>query len=471
MSKTKLDYFLGKMSSSDLKRFEAQLSQSSLKKDQALGKLLNLLKKKKKDPEYLYAQLYPGKAFSRKQIGNLKSELFGRLTDFLAIELFESSPEKSLFVAAAMNRMGATRHFPAILEKYIQQEKERAVSLEQMALNNRLENETLIYQLSKEGRRELPMESLITNIEETFVAQTLYLAIAHSEAQGLWNEEKAKPPIALWEPVIKKLERGEWAESRIIQIYYGLYKLATHPEDPAHYKAVKSLLTDYGDQFDREEAQRMYTPVQNYCIRTLNQGNSAFLAEFLDVFQEMRDRGLLLVDGGIDGWLYKTIVSVGARTGRFEWTHGFIEEYKEHLIDDSRDQLILYCQGVLAFFTRNFELAESKMYKVLEDFSDPFFGLDARSYLLRIYYESGNFTSMDALLNSFRLLLKRYKQLSPPRLNNYKEFIRFFRRLVRMDPNKGHLGAKLRRDILESPYNASRDWLLEKVEEMYPQLK
>lgn len=467
MANTKLEYFLTRVSAQQLKAFESSLLKSQKQKDGILAQLLRLLRSGEMTPEDLYGQLYPQSPYSSQHLRNLRSALFGKLTDFLAHQLFDESPEKAVYVAMVMNQLQATRHFPAIMDKYVKSSAEALLSLEEREVNLRLKAETLQSEMQEKGRRHLPFEELLEDGEVAFVARTLYFALAHQEAQTILEKEKVAPPSALWEPILARLEAGEWTGSPLIQSYFALYQLIRFPEDPTCYLKVKTLLSELGDRFTKTEARRMYTVMRNHCIRTLNTGNEAFLAELFHVFQEMRERELLLSEFKLSQPVFKTVISCAARLGQFDWANQLIEDALPTM--ETHTPYLHYARGVLAFHQNDLNAAESNMNRVLNDQqTDPFLGLDARSYLLRIYYENGNYTSMTSLLNSFRILLKRYKHLSPVRLENYKTFVRFFRRIERMDPNKPHLGAKMRDDLQALPYHASRFWFFAKLKELFP---
>ena len=125
-----------------------------------------------------------------------------------------------------------------------------------------------------------------------------------------------------------------------------------------------------------------------------------------------------------------------------------------------------FCKGLLYFHSQDLPNAEKQMHLALMHPKDPFLDLDARGYLLCIYYETGNFTGMESLSNSFRLLLRRHKKLSPDRLENYQAFLRFFKRLAGLPPGKTKRAAKLRSEIIDSPYWAGKDWLLKKLDQI-----
>ena len=84
-----------------------------------------------------------------------------------------------------------------------------------------------------------------------------------------------------------------------------------------------------------------------------------------------------------------------------------------------------------------------------------------------IYYETRNTLGMESLVHSFRFFLDRNKNLGKERIENYKMFLRFYRRMINLPPNDQKRVEKLKSEILEvGGKGGGRAWLLEKIEEM-----
>ncbi len=75
MAESRLNYLLQQLNEAELAAFRAHFESSKKRKDQVLGKLLELLLQGVQDAEALYQELYPGKKMSLKQIRNLRSQL------------------------------------------------------------------------------------------------------------------------------------------------------------------------------------------------------------------------------------------------------------------------------------------------------------------------------------------------------------------------------------------------------------
>ena len=177
--------------------------------------------------------------------------------------------------------------------------------------------------------------------------------------------------------------------------------------------------------------------------------------------------GLLLVQDFLPPGRFKNMVILAARLGDFEWAWGFVKEYGERLGPGEVGNALAYNRAVLYYFEGRFKAAEKDFLKVVKDPEDIFYGVDTRTYLLRIYFETGNFDGMDSLCHSFRVFLQRNKKLSAKRKESFNVFISLYRRLMMVAPRDYEKLDKLKNDIQNSAKIAPRTWLLEKSRRVY----
>ncbi len=88
--------------------------------------------------------------------------------------------------------------------------------------------------------------------------------------------------------------------------------------------------------------------------------------------------------------------------------------------------------------------------------------LDARRMLLRSYFELGEFSALDSLLDSFTIFLRRRRDVGYLR-QNYLNLIRFTKKLLQVPAAEKGARERLRREIEETKALAEREWLLQKV--------
>jgi hypothetical protein len=95
--------------------------------------------------------------------------------------------------------------------------------------------------------------------------------------------------------------------------------------------------------------------------------------------------------------------------------------------------------------------------------NDLFYGLDARSLMLKCYYE---LDEKEAFLNtyfSFRMFVQRRKNVSEQHRKNYLNFLRVSKKLMNIRPSNKQSVLKIQREIYNSKALADKNWLEAKV--------
>ncbi|MCB0575836.1 MAG: hypothetical protein KDC61_14860, partial [Saprospiraceae bacterium] len=125
-----------------------------------------------------------------------------------------------------------------------------------------------------------------------------------------------------------------------------------------------------------------------------------------------------------------------------------------------RDNLYRYNLAYLRFQQRDYASAMPLLQQV--DLEDPLNNLDARRMLLRSYYELGEWSALESLLQSFSAYLRRQKNLGYHRVTN-ENLILFTKKLMDRDRRDRAAAAALRTAIDATPDVAERAWLLEQL--------
>ncbi|MFT5801460.1 MAG: hypothetical protein ACI956_001268, partial [Nonlabens sp.] len=119
--------------------------------------------------------------------------------------------------------------------------------------------------------------------------------------------------------------------------------------------------------------------------------------------------------------------------------------------------------GRLYFYQKKYEDVISLLQTI--EYDDIIYNLGAKTMLIRTYYEIEEIDALDSLLESFRIFLGRQKKLSAQRKQNYKDFIKFIRKLSRVIPGDKKSIKKIRAEFDKSEGIVSTDdWLKEKIE-------
>lgn len=270
--------------------------------------------------------------------------------------------------------------------------------------------------------------------------------------------------INLIEEILQISYRPDYQLIPLIAVYSQIVKLYTEPYNIEHYYKYKKLLTDSSNIFPNNEEKGLYVIAQNYCVSQINQGNSDFLKELFNVYKNFIDKDFFKTEGSLDSLTFRNIVVVGLRNGEYEWTEKFISEYYKILPHEIRDNIFSFNLSQLYFYQKKY----IDVIKILQEveYNDYVTNCNAKTTLIGAYYEENEFEPLFSLLESFRVYLNRNKEIPLARKVNYKNLIRFTKKLISIAPNNKKALIQLKTEVEATKNIPSRDWLLEKIAEM-----
>ena len=98
------------------------------------------------------------------------------------------------------------------------------------------------------------------------------------------------------------------------------------------------------------------------------------------------------------------------------------------------------------------------------EYNDVFYLLDSKLTLIKTFYELKEFESLTALLESFKMLLRRKKIISEQQRIIYSHFVQYVKRMMNCVNKKRALELK---EELQKPHQvADIGWLREKADEL-----
>jgi len=100
------------------------------------------------------------------------------------------------------------------------------------------------------------------------------------------------------------------------------------------------------------------------------------------------------------------------------------------------------------------------------EYDDPFYALDSRSLLMKIYFELGEYEVLRSLCESFKIYLKRNKTISEAHINNYTGLIKYTLKLIKVKPWQHEKLLDIKSEITTAPSVYNRSWLLDQIKHM-----
>lgn len=413
------------------KRFRKYVASPYLNTDERLSRILDLLLGSDPPPtrRQLHAVACPELPFDYDRINNFLSYLNQLLEDFLAHEYLRTHPEALALARLRQSRaLGLEEVFRKETRKQQRQVRQRPVATDADLLHDyQVELEQDFHQLT---RRQPDTTHLLGSMQALAHFTTLAMLKQACQWRNRQNVIAAAPETAqaLEGYITQARDRAaQHLDQPLLRAYYHTLLSLEAPDEPQHYQQAQQTLREMGTDLAAEERKVLYQYAQNYCIKQVNRGHTAYLDELLRVYQAMLDQELILYQGCIQAADVKNIVALGVRLGRFEWTADFLSQYAARIEPSQRETVLAYNRAYLLHGQG--ELRPALRLLRATTFDDVYYSLGARTLLLKIYYELGDHEGLDAHLLAFEQALRRNRLISPYQRRGHLNLIRFVRKL------------------------------------------
>ena len=478
MIKNNLIDLLKSFSKKEMTRFYEFVQSPYHNKHQEVQALVRYLHKiypqftpKKCQREKVFKQLFPKKTHDQAALALLFTYAFRLAKEFLAIEKYKGQEEReSLYLLTALRQKNQS----TIYEKQVLKAKKKLDNAtfkgspfywEQYALAKETD---LYFEPRSRNASLVGIQEKQAFLDYFYLSEKLKDACESEVRRQILRVESEVQFIA---PILASLE-NDWERYENIPpiaVYYHLYRLITE-EDTAQYYQALPIIEQNSRFFPTQELKDIYTYIQNYCIKRINQSDALFMEELLKIYKIQLAKELLLDDKKqLSEWHYKNIVTLGLRLKEREWVYTFINQYRERLPAESRENAYRYNRAAYAYEEGDYDKVLSLLLQV--EYTNIQYSLSARWLLLQTYYELEESNAFFALCDSFRLYLQRNQLIAAFKKKGHEQGIRLVKRAFQLKLDKPYIKkekaikelAKLQQEIEGTDTLFNRGWLLGKV--------
>lgn len=249
-----------------------------------------------------------------------------------------------------------------------------------------------------------------------------------------------------------------------LAIYYYSFLTLYEEESVAHYYNLRRLLDQYATIMPQKEAIELFDSALHYCTGKINKGDRSFLQEYFDVFEEAIQKGIFLQNGELATWRFNNIMASALGLGKLDWAENFVEQYKNHLPADSRENTYTFNLARVYRFQKKYDEVLGLLQNV--EYEDIGVNLISKMMLLITHFERKDHEVLDSFIESFRVFLNRHKNIPQQRRLSYLNLLKYTRKLIRLVPGDKIAAAKLQEEISrERATIVNHEWLLEKLAE------
>lgn len=328
----------------------------------------------------------------------------------------------------------------------------------------RYEIEQSIFKLNRlqtERSTKSNIEVIAENLDRFYLAEKLRYYCTILDHQNL---VEVNYKMLFIDEIIDHVKQNDYSDTPPITIYFVILQCYKQPFEREHFDDLKVLIKKHIHIFPENEVAEILDSALNYCIKRMNAGESEFIQEAFQLFQDWIPKGLLFVRGRLTPYHFKNIVTAGLRLSEFDWIENFITEYSPYLDDKHRENAVTFNMAQLYFYKKQYEKVIHLLSKV--EYDDMTYNLNSKTLLMASYYELDEIEALDSLLDTFRVYLNRNKELPSARRKHYLNTIRLVRKLSKLQPGDSQTVGNLILEVETTQGVVSKNWILEKLQSL-----
>ena len=417
-------------------------------------------------PENVFAAVAPDRVGDEKLLRNLQYDLMRIVKSFLIQKQLEmDEPLAANLLAKAYAERGLEEMQTATIREGLAKNEAKTGRNATYHLRNYRLYDDLFEQISLSHRKgEMPFEAMSSELTAFFAVETLRQACLQLSYQAVSAREISLPML---DEVLKWVENhkdtdGTSRDSRegdVLRVYQVAF-LCLKTNNLLYFKELKSKVKLNLDKFPKRERRTLYLFMLNFCIRRVNEGAKEYFSDLFEIYREGLETQALFENGFVSRFTYKNAVTTAMRLGEWAWARDFIENYQKYLPPKDRRTAYAYNLGAWYFRQNDYKSATKLLQGI--DFQEVFANIGARQMLVRMFFETNDYDALTATLDSFQTYLNRQKDIGYQR-DNYLNFIKIVRRMLRVDLTKEPIREDLVAEIKTTTTLAEREWLLEKL--------
>ncbi len=479
MLQSKFISILKGLSDKELKQFQLWLAADFVNKNEFIRKLYDLILPyspsfeqpnidKKIDKILIFNKLYNNESYDNLKMNNLISDAYQLLGDFLAYQNFQRSRQlPQLCLIDELYEKGLYKNVEQEAKKFELQQAKTTIRNASFYFDEYLfykQKDALF--LSKPNRTaDVNLQLKNDRLDLFYFATKLKIACDMTSRNAVIQANYQSPFL---EELLKQYEDDltKYADFPSITIYYHVLQMLRKSEEVSYYYQLKTLIINNLDKFPREELRTLFDYARNYCIRKINNGETIYYQEILNLYQFLLDKEIIFQNGYLTEWDYKNIITVGLRLETYKWTENFIKTYKSSLPETVRENAYVYNLASFYYETNAYKKSLQLLHEV--KFTDMTYHLGAKIIQLKSFYELQETEPFYALVDAFQIYIKRNRQLSDYRKTAYLNLVKIAQKIYKLREQKGIVANSVwqsrfqnLQQKIDNQRIANKDWVLE----------
>ena len=415
------------------------------------------------EKESAFAFVFPNTPFNSTNMRRCMSDLFAICEEFIGWNEYQKNRKSHhLNLLTFYRKKKLDKHFDTSLRKLRKMEEDDNLLDEQNFYTNYyIEREISRQITARQDRTAEPNLQLISdNLDAFYLLNKLKISCSIVHYQTMLKTDYKLP---LLNEILAHIAENDYSKWPIIEVYHYSLLSLLEDENEEHFQKLRDSLLKSIDAFSQKEQKEAFLFAHNYCIKRINQGDNAYLTELLNLYKIELEKGILLNDGYIAASAYKNIVTLGIKIEDFDWTEKFIETYTDNIEPSIRESVYTFNMARLYFAQKEYQKVIPFLHQ--NEYRELFVELNAKTIMLKTYYELREIEALLSLTDSFKTYLNRKKRLIYHQVS-YNNFILYLRQLVRLQVADKSKLKQFREKVVDTKELTDKEWFLEKITEL-----
>jgi hypothetical protein len=411
----------------------------------------------------MFAFVYGKKKFNIGLTRYFLSRLNTMIEKFITVE-FDTNEKEALILCKFFKERNVEKYYSEKIKKLESNiSKNKIADYNQLAIHIGIQ-ETIGAFYSNNLNKYLKYinesdELIEHDINEFFVLSKIKQICA---AENLKMISGINKTIFLSNKTIEIIEKeNSFKKNILIKTYFQIYK--SFIDKDSDIIELYTLINKNKSKINKEELKSILAYAQNFCLRQINKGKIELQTTLLEIYKISIESGVINENNKISESNYNNIIFLGLRLKEYDWTLAFLKKHIFYIPIDKKDNTYNFNMARYYFFQKQYDKALVALREV--ELNDIFYGLDVRSLLLKIYYETSEREAFYNLLISFRIFIKRKKLVAPSRQKAYSNMMKYAKKIMLISfKNKAKM-EQLNKEIQTLNPCADKGWLIEKISE------
>ncbi len=405
---------------------------------------------------------FPKVKYNDSKFRYLNSDLVMRLEEFVTQRGYSADERKrEVVLTYELGKRGAIKSWQGHygqFQSYLAEERVRDADFYGHAWEMEYAHLSLM-SAGKVSQQDGAIARASEYLDRFYLLRKLQLCCEIFNVQNVFAREHE---VFLLDEILSHLHNRKYEDVPVITIYFRILMTLRESDNEEHYRVLRQLLIQHETEVTQVELRDMYQYVLNYCIKKINLGNISWQRELFDIYKTTLENRVLLTQGYLSHRDFKNIITISLRLRELSWAEKAIPLYSKELQSAQRENAKLYNTANLLFHKQDFSGALRLLQQV--DFSDVFYDLDARSIVLKTWFELDEEDSFEYHAIAFRRFLKRNKSVSEYQRTIYENLIHYTSQLMKAGTKKKKI-LELKQEVQSVMNIADLRWLLSKIEE------